>query len=90
MLMSVFAIYDAGIMTWKPPMFCRAKGEILRWWIEMVNNGQTDLSKHPQDYTLFDIGTWDDEGCKFDLHKTPISLGVAIEFVKKAEEAPSA
>ncbi len=85
MLMSIFAIYDSGISTWKPPMFCRAKGEILRWWIEMVNNEQTDLSKHPQDYTLFDIGTWDDEKCKFDLHKTPISLGVAIEFVKKAD-----
>ena len=85
MLMKIFAIYDAGISTWKPPMFCRAKGEILRWWTEMINSGQTDISKHPADFTLFEIGSWDDENNKFTHYKAPLSLGVALEFVKAAE-----
>lgn len=84
MLFKVFAIYDSAIQAWKPPMFCRAKGEMMRWWMEMVQNVQTDLGKHPADYTLFELGTWEDDKNKFDLYKAPVSLGTAIEFVKKS------
>lgn len=82
MLMTVFAIYDTGISTWRVPIFARNRGEILRSWVEAVNNQKNEFCKHPSDYTLFEIGTWDDDKCKFDLHKTPISLGMAIEFLK--------
>jgi hypothetical protein len=82
MLMSVFAIYDAGISTWMPPIFVRNKGEILRWFMDCVNDPQSKLSKYPSDYTLFEVGSWDDDKCKFDLLKTPVSIGIAIEYVK--------
>jgi len=82
MLMSVFAIYDSGISTWLPPLYARNKGEIMRWFSEAVNDSTSKLAKHPSDFTIFEIGTWDDGNCKFDLLKTPVSLGIAIEFVK--------
>lgn len=83
MLMSIYSVYDSGISTWFPPCFVRNKGEILRWWSETANDSQSKISKHPQDYALFELGTWDDEKCKFDFHKAPLSMGLAIEFVKK-------
>ena len=30
----------------------------------------------------FELGSWDDSNCIFDLLKTPYSLGVLIEFRK--------
>lgn len=81
MLMKVYSIYDTAISTWRPPMFCRAKGEIMRWWVEVVNNPQTEIAKHPKDYVLFELGTWDDDKCKFDLLSAPVSVGVAIEYL---------
>ena len=86
MLMKIFGIYDTGVSTWKPPMFCRSKGEILRWWAEIVNNRETEIAKHPMDFVLFELGSWDDEHSKFTLYAAPVSLGTAIEFVKKTEE----
>lgn len=86
MLMSVFSIYDAGISTWMPPLFVRNKGEILRWFMESVNDPQSKLSKYPSDYTLFEIGTWDDDKCKFSLLSTPVSVGLAIEYLKAKNE----
>jgi hypothetical protein len=82
MLMSVFAIYDSAISTWMPPLFVRSKGEIMRWWVDTVNDPQSKLAKHPSDYTLFEIGSWDDDKCKFSLLSTPVSIGIAIEYVK--------
>jgi hypothetical protein len=83
MLMSVFAIYDSGVSAWRMPIFARNKGEALRSWVDAVNNPQYDYSKYPQDFTLFELGTFDDVKCKFDLLQTPVSLGLAIEFVKR-------
>lgn len=82
MLLSVFSIYDAGISTWMPPLFARNKGEILRWFMEASNDSQSKISKYPSDYTLFEIGTWDDDKCKFSLLSTPVSIGIALEYVK--------
>lgn len=82
MLLQVYAVYDSGISAWRLPMFARSKGEILRCWADAVNNPQSDFAKYPSDYTLFEVGSWDDANCKFDLLKTPVRIGVAIEFVK--------
>ena len=38
--------------------------------------------KYAEDFTLFELGSWDDSNCIFDLLKTPYSLGVLIEFRK--------
>lgn len=38
--------------------------------------------RYPGDYTLFDLGEFDEETATFTLSSTPISLGVAVEFVK--------
>lgn len=85
MLNSVYAIYDTGISTWFPPLFFRNKGEALRWFSETVNNAESKLSKYPSDFTLFELGTWNDDNCKFTLLSTPVSIGMAIEFVKSKE-----
>ena len=82
MLFGIFSIYDSAIATWRPPVYARNKGEILRMFIDSVNNPQTDYGKHPSDYTLFEIGTFDDDKCYFNLHKAPVKLGTALEFLK--------
>lgn len=82
MLLGLFAVYDSAIKTWMAPLYMRNKGEALRWWQEICNNPESKVAKHPADFTLFELGTWDDDKCNFDLLKTPVKLGVAIEFIK--------
>ncbi len=89
MLLSVFAIYDSGVSTWMPPLYARNKGEITRWFAEAVNDSKSKISKYPQDYTLFELGTWDDDKCKFSLHSTPISIGIAVEYVNRELVKPT-
>ncbi|QGH72670.1 MAG: DNA binding protein [Microviridae sp. ctnrr37] len=82
MLFTVFSIYDSAIQTWMPPLYGRNKGEMLRNFADAVSDPGSKLAKHPGDFALFELGTWDDDKNIFDLHKAPIRLCMAIDFVK--------
>lgn len=82
MLYGVFAIFDSAVSTWLPPIYARNKGEMLRQFADAVNNRESTLHKHPGDYALYELGTWDDDKCLFDVLKQPVRLGLALEFVK--------
>lgn len=81
MLLSMYSIYDTAVKAWMSPMYFRNKGDALRWFGETVNNPESRLSKHPTDFVFFELGTWDDEKCIFDIQE-PVRLGVAMEFIK--------
>lgn len=82
MQFKVYTIYDTKVEAYLPPLFMKSKGEFLRAFAEAANNAQSPIGKHPQDYVAFEVGTWNDEDAKFDIYVAPMSLGVAIEFVK--------
>lgn len=82
MLFTVFSIYDSAISTWLPPMYARNKGEMLRNFADGVQDVNSKLAKHPGDYALFELGTWDDDKCVFTVLKAPIRLCMALDFVK--------
>lgn len=82
MILSVFSIYDIGVSTWLRPMFARNKGEMVRQFSEGVNDSKSSISRYADDYVLYEIGTWNDDTCEFNLHKAPIKIGVAREFLK--------
>lgn len=81
----VFAIYDSKAEGFELPATFLAKGEALREFQDAVNNNQTKYGKHPEDFTLFELGDYDEHKGLLIPSKTITSLGVGIEFVKKAE-----
>lgn len=82
----IFAIYDSAGSFYKDPFMINNKGIALREFADACNNKETFLSKHPGDYTLFELGTFDQDTGKFDILPTPVSLGKALEFVKRVQE----
>lgn len=89
MLVQIFTIYDAKTEAFLQPFFSQAKGSAIRAFTDSVNDktGESQFASHPEDYTLFHLGSFDDSTATFDLLKTPVSLGLAIEF-KKAQNVP--
>lgn len=81
-MLKVFSVYDSKVGAYMNPIFLRSKGEALRAFETSINSSDHIFCKNPEDYTLFELGSWDEEKAKFVLHSTPIALGVAIEFVK--------
>lgn len=83
MLLKVFSVYDSKVEAYMNPFFMKSKGEAIRGITALVNDAQHAFFKYSSDFTLFEVGSFDDATCKFDLYSTPHSLGVLIEFKKE-------
>lgn len=80
---TICTIFDSKAEAFLPPMFFQSRGSAIRTFSDAVNGGDAQITKHPEDYTLFLLGTFSDVDAKFDLLPTPQSLGLALEFVNK-------
>lgn len=56
----ICSIRDSKSESWMTPMFFHTDAQALRSFSDVVN-GDTEFGKHPEDYTLFAVGMFDDE-----------------------------
>jgi len=83
MKVKVFAIHDSKVNVYMaPPFFSPTSGSALRHFIDLAQDEKTSIAKHPEDYTLFEIGEYDDQNGQLTSLPTPQSRGVAIEYVE--------
>lgn len=82
MLLKVFTVYDSKAEAYLQPFYGKSRGEALRSFIEAANDKQSNIGKYPEDFTLFDLGEFDDSNCTFNLLSVSVPLGRAIEFIK--------
>lgn len=85
MLIKVFAVYDSKAEAYMQPFFMQSRGAAIRAFDSTVNNPETQFYKYPTDFTLFEIGEYDELHGKLIPSKTPISCGLALEFKKQTE-----
>lgn len=78
----VYTCYDSKTEIYMTPFMARNMGEALRSFQDAVNDPKTTISQHPEDYTLFEIASYDDSTGTYKPHHAKISMGVAIEFKK--------
>nr|QJB19242.1 MAG: nonstructural protein [Microvirus sp.] len=80
MKLKVFSIYDAKMGTYQQPFCAQTIGQATRLFDDLVNDQNTGPNKHPEDYTLFEIGSFEDEKGYFESMNTPHSLCLALEL----------
>lgn len=82
MKLKIFSIYDSKVSAFGTPFFQRSTGEAVRAFTDAVNRKDSDngFAMHPEDYTLFELGSWDDAMASVDMMDSPKSLGVAVQF----------
>ncbi|PWN77291.1 hypothetical protein CV717_28670 [Bacillus cereus] len=60
MKLSVYTIFDEKAMVYNKPFFLLNDDVCHRTMLDLVNNPETDIAKHPEDFILFKIGEYDD------------------------------
>lgn len=83
--MKVFSIYDSKAEAFLQPFFCVNAAVAVRSFQRAVQEEGSDFNKYAPDYTLFELGDWDQESGVFVNREAKVSLGMGIEFVKKLE-----
>lgn len=81
MLHKIFTVYDSKSEVYSKPFMLKTKGEAMRGFVDVSNDKESAIGQHPEDYSLFEIGEFDDGSANIVNHDANVSLGVAIEFV---------
>ena len=85
MLQHIFTIHDKKAGAYLPPFFLPQTGMAIRTFGDCINDKEHAFSKHPEDYTLMAIGTYDDVTSKF-ITTNPESLGNGLQFIVESDQ----
>lgn len=73
MKLEIFSIHDSATEMYGRPFFMVARGQALRSFKDEINrvDNSNDLAKHPDDFSLYHLGSFDDNTGSFQLFDIP-------------------
>lgn len=80
MTLKMFSVFDSKAEAFITPFFAQARGVAIRMFMEAAQDRDHAFFKHSADYTLFDLGEFDQVTGMFKPEPAPVSLGTAIQF----------
>lgn len=82
MIYEVFSVYDTKAQAYLPPFILPRVEQAQRIFADCINSDDHQFGKHPDDYTLFQLGQFDDDSGKFLTQRNgKVSLGNGIEYI---------
>lgn len=84
--LTVFSIYDAKSEGWSKPIYSRNPATCQRELRDVLSKAETPYSAHPEDYTLFELGTWSEFEPNIKYLETPLSHGLLIRYAPKERQ----
>ena len=82
MVIKMFSLYDSKAEVFGVPFFMNATGLAVRAFTDLVNDPKSAPSRYPSDFSLFELGSFDDSKALYSPLQAPLCLGVGSSFVK--------
>lgn len=82
MISKAFSIYDGKAKIFHTPWFRPTAGLALRELEDLVNDNTTTICRHSGDFTLYEVGEYDDQNAEYTQHVPIKLLGTALEYKK--------
>lgn len=86
MIKKIFTIYDEKSEAYLQPFFLDTIGQAKRACTDCCNDVNHQFCKHPADYSLFQLGEFDDSTAEFKIQKKYL---VNLIELKTQEEIPT-
>lgn len=81
MKLTVMCVYDQKAKAYLQPFFSQTLGVALRQFKFAANDQSHDFSRFAEDFTLFELGTFEQDTAKFDLLEVPLSHHSALTYI---------
>lgn len=79
--MKIYAVYDEKAEMFGTPQFFKSDGMALRTLQDMVTQNESIIANHPEDFSLYRLGDYDDnQGLLFPVER-PVLVVRAITLV---------
>lgn len=79
-LHKVFVLKDTKSASYGPPFTMETKGLAIRMIEDGVSSGQPVWAKHPQDFSLFEIGEYNPDTAEVKMYETKNCIGLVQDF----------
>lgn len=76
--LQIFAVFDKKSIAYSSPTFFHQKGQAIRAFEDAVNDSQSIFHRHPEDFSLFHIGEWDDRSGVITPLQNPVHVEEAL------------
>lgn len=90
MQQQIFSVFDSKAEAFLPPFYAPTPGVAMRSFEAAANSAEHDFHKYAGDYMLFQLGSFEDSTGKFEIRDVPVSLGLAITFIRGSENGGNA
>jgi len=60
-ILTIVAVKDRAVNAYNRPFYVPTIGAAVRSFTDEVNRKESEMQAHPEDYDLYDLGTFDDE-----------------------------
>lgn len=81
MLFKIFSIHDSKAQAYFPPFFLPTIAMAVRTFEDMANDKNNNIGKHPEDFTLFHIGEFDDTTSIIEPSSPSTAINKAVHLV---------
>ncbi len=80
MKLNIYSIFDTASGLYSRPFFTQSDAEAVRSFGDIAKDAEHPVGSHPEDYTLFRIGTFDDSTALIN-NEANESLCTALERI---------
>jgi len=85
----VFAVYDSKAEQYMQPFFFVTRGQAMRAFLDALSDDKHEFNKHAEDYTLFELGEYDQDTGYMEPLKAIVSMGNALALKGERVRAAS-
>lgn len=82
MILNVYAFYDIKASFYSAPFFLVHDSLAMRAATDLVADPNTTIGRHPADFALMKLGTFDDQTGNFEVG-LPMNLAICTAFLPR-------
>lgn len=75
----VYTVFDVKLGVYSAPFLAINKNDALRKVQDVLEDPRHLFTKHAEDFTLFEIGQYDDEKGRYEMHNAHEPMGTLLE-----------
>lgn len=84
MILKSFALFDLKSGAFSTPFFFPATGLAVRAIQDLANDRTTTVGRHPEDFALYELGSFNDGSGQFDP-SVPVHLATVVQILEGKE-----
>ncbi len=81
MKLLMFSLYDNKLEAFMRPFFIQTIAVARRAILDLASDKSHEASKHPEDYCLYQLGTFDDHSSQVEQMLPPKRIGLVSEII---------